>query len=100
MYDSITDEQLRQEISQGMDMSDFSHNASFKLIMGLLRYEALEALDMLKDADANNSDEIYSLQNVIWRYDALVNRIKEVISIGHEAEEEFKALDELSTITP
>ena len=86
-YDVQSEIRLRENINEGRIVQELHNNEGFKLIMGVLRGEAIEAMEHLKYQDAQETKEVMNLQNIIWRYEGLAKRVKELIFAGVQAED-------------
>lgn len=83
--ETLSIEEKNRAITHSDLMKSLKSNAGFTLVLEHLKQDAHAAMHKLKDVDPTDSKRIRELQNEIWRYDALVDKIEYIINVGEAA---------------
>lgn len=79
-----------KEVQNGNDAHDLLSHPGWKLIEESFNQDKDEALVKLVEVDPNDTKEIMRLQNTIHMYIELVDRVRQLVSIGDQARTELE----------
>ena len=79
---SLSEEEKEVSLRNANDVRALRDNRGFKILLAHLEEDAHQAIHTLKSVDPEKPADIRKFQNVIWRYEELINKVESVINLG------------------